>query len=289
MCKTHRRSYFFHVGPPISSSVPSSSVVYHLIKAHRKTSSSSYQASKTDKSTRTKKISGIRRSRNAMHSEAAHNVLFGWSPESESDSVSTSQDTEDSLETFVAGGRIHDPANNKSPPLERIKGPIFPGNSHRERAKTLISRGVQQAKGLARSTSHSFRRLPNELSRETDARMEDEKIRVEIEANTNLLELIGRWKDPKDRLQPSAVWRRTHPRMNYHLQAIVQRPRLRNVWSAKSAQLSLAEAHESYLKAKCPEEEMYWSHPYWQGEHLDRLARQYLDYLPTLGPHNPYA
>ncbi|CAF9922146.1 MAG: hypothetical protein ALECFALPRED_002025 [Alectoria fallacina] len=227
-----------------------------------------------------------------MHSEAAHNVLFGWSPESESDSMSTSQDTEDSLETFVAGGRISERTNNKLQPLERIESPIYHGNSHRERAKTLISRGVQQAKGLARSTSNSIRRIPDQWSREeANARVDDEKIRVEAEANINLLELIGRWKDPKDRLQPSAIWRQDHPRMNYHLQAIVQRPRLRNMWSAKSAQLSLDEAHDSYLKAKCPEEEeMYWSHPYWQGEHLDRLARQYLDYLPTLGPHNnPFA
>ena len=203
--------------------------------------------------------------------------------------MSTSQDTENSLETFVAGGPIHEPVNNESPQLEHIGSPIFPGNSHRERAKTLISRGVQQAKGLARSTSQSIRRIPDQWSREGDARADDEKIRVEIEANTNLLELIGRWKDPRDRLQPSAIWRQNHPRMNYHLQAIVQRPRLRNVWSAKSAQLSLEEAHESYMKAKCPEEEKYWSHPYWQGEHLDRLARKYLDYLPTLGPHNRYA
>ncbi|CAD6583097.1 MAG: hypothetical protein ASARMPREDX12_001178 [Alectoria sarmentosa] len=224
-----------------------------------------------------------------MHSQAANNVLFGWSPESESDSMSTSQDTEDSLKTFVAGGRINEHLNTKSPPLGRKRSPILPEKAYRERAKTLISRGVRQAKGLARSTSNSIRRIPDQWSREGDARADDEKIRVEIEANTNLLELIGRWKDPRDRLQPSAIWRRNHPRMNYHLQAIVQRPRLRNVWSAKSAQLSLEEAHESYLKAKCPEEEMYWSHPYWQGEHLDRLARKYLDYLPTLGPHNRYA
>lgn len=224
-----------------------------------------------------------------MPSQAAHNLLFGWSPESDTDSISTSQDTEDSLETFVAGGPISERSKTNSPPLERAGSPIFLGNSHRERAKTLISQKVQQAKGLARSTSHSFRRLPDQWSRETEAKVDEEKVYLEVEAKTNLLELIGRWKDPNDRLKPSAVWRRTHPRMNYHLQAIIQRPRLKNWRSSRSAQETLEEARERYLEAGCPQEEMAWSHPYWQGEHLDRLARQYLDYLPTKGPQNPFA
>lgn len=207
--------------------------------------------------------------------------------------MSTSQDTDESLDTFIAGGRTSERSNTNSPSLERTDSPIFPRQAHRERAKTFVSRGLQQAKGLARSTSHTLRRLPARSSPDTAARTDDddddEKSRLEVEANTNLLQLIGRWKDPKDRLRPSAAWKRAHPRMNYHLQEITERPRLRNWRSARSARLRLVEAKESYIEAKCPEEEMYWAHPYWQAVHLDRLARRYLDYLPMEGPQNAYA
>ena len=233
-----------------------------------------------------------------MPSQAAYTLLFGWSPESESDSVSTSQDTEDNLETFIAGGRTGQCPDTNSPPLERIGSPIFQGNANRERAKTLISRGVQQAKGLARSTSHSLRTLPIQWSREIEtsynnsnnaqnySRLGNEAINTN---NNNLIELIARWKDPKSRLQPSPVWKRTHPRLNYHLQAIIHRNRLRTRRPAASVLGDFEEARDHYLAAGCPREEMYWSNQRWQEDYLDRLARQYLDYLAVGGTCNPYA
>lgn len=151
-----------------------------------------------------------------------------------------------------------------------MERPISRENTHKKRAKTLISHGLQQAKSLARSTSPSVRLPPGANDRH-------EKSRLRLEAKTDLLELVGRWKDHGDKLEPSSAWKRTHPRMNYHLQATIKGLRSRNWRSDPSAQRDFEEARERYLEAGCPREEMYWSNPHWQGDHLERLARQYSD------------
>lgn len=206
--------------------------------------------------------------------------------------MSTPQDTEDSLETFIAGGFPSQCPDSESAPPEHIRSPMFFGESNRERANTLISRGVQQAKGLARSTSISIRTPPIQWFRETETSYNDVQkshLGDEVTDNNNLLELIARWKDPKSRLQPSPVWKRTHPRLNYHLQAIIHRNRLRTQRPAGSVLWDFEEARDCYLAAGCPREEMYWSNQRWQEDYLDRLARQYLDHLVEGGTCNPYA
>ena len=209
--------------------------------------------------------------------------------------MSISQDTEDSMETSTASGRMDQCSDTRSPPPEHVGNPIFLGKANRERAISLISRGVQQAKDLARSTSHSIRSLPNQIwSQETETSYNNtsQNSRVGNEANTtnnNLLELIARWKDPTSRLQPSSVWKHTHPRLNYHLQAIIHRNRLRNRRPAGSVLRDFEEARDCYLTAGCPPEEMYWSNQRWQEDYLDRLVRLYLDCLAVGGTSNPYA
>ncbi|CAF9935532.1 hypothetical protein IMSHALPRED_010261 [Imshaugia aleurites] len=97
--------------------------------------------------------------------------------------------------------------------LSRKRGPSLVA-----KAKELLNYPTTNAQ-----TEPSFRRLPDQLSRNEESASENEKIRLSIEADTPCFCLIQRWKDPKDWLVPSKYWKRTHIAMNFRLWRIIAR------------------------------------------------------------------
>ena len=85
----------------------------------------------------------------------------------------------------------------------------------REAARNRGASLVAKAKGLMRNQSHTNNNDGSAIS--------DEKARLEIESSTPCFNLVQRWKDPTDWLEPSDYWKRTHPAMNFRLWSIVVR------------------------------------------------------------------
>ena len=83
----------------------------------------------------------------------------------------------------------------------------------REAARNRGASLVAKAKELMRNQSHTN-------NNDGSARA-DEKVRLEIESSTPCFNLVQRWKDPNDWLEPSNYWKRTHPAMNFRLWSIV--------------------------------------------------------------------
>ena len=119
----------------------------------------------------------------------------------------------------------------------------------RKRGPSLVAKAkelMKQSYTNSNASSSSFRRLPDQLSRGDESAVENEKVRLSIEANTPCFCLIQRWKDPNDWLKPSSYWKKTHPAMNFRLwKVIVRNPQ--NHWKLKaSAERNLEDATRHY-------------------------------------------
>ena len=88
----------------------------------------------------------------------------------------------------------------------------------REAARNRGASLVAKAKGLMKNQSD-----PNTKNKNEGSASADEKVRLEIESSTPWFNLVQRWKDPTDWLEPSDYWKRTHPAMNFRLWSIVVR------------------------------------------------------------------
>ena len=109
------------------------------------------------------------------------------------------------------------------------------------KAKELLNQARPDAKGES-----SFRRPPGQSSRYDDSAIGDEKARLSIEAETPCFNLIQRWKDPSDWLEPSNYWKRTHPAMSFRLWKIIARDPRNGRELKVSAQRNLEEAVRLY-------------------------------------------
>ena len=125
----------------------------------------------------------------------------------------------------------------KVPPLGTGKATSARNPSHdntsregaRKRGPSLVAKAKELLLNQARpdtkgeSSSSSFRRPPGQPSQYADSALGDEKARLSIEAETPCFNLVQRWKDPTDWLEPSDYWKRTHPAMNFCLWKIIAR------------------------------------------------------------------
>ena len=118
----------------------------------------------------------------------------------------------------------------------------------RKRDPSLVAKAKELLSPTRADTKaeSSFRRPPGQSSRYDDSAIGDEKARLSIEAETPCFNLIQRWKDPNDWLEPSDYWKRTHPAMNFRLwKIIVRNPRMGRELKI-SAQRNLEEAVRLY-------------------------------------------
>ena len=116
-----------------------------------------------------------------------------------------------------------DKVNNQS--AARKRGPSLVA-----KARELMIQSTTHASSSSSSLSSSFhRRLDQQhlLSRHDDKKSasedDDEKVRLSIEAKTPCFNLVQRWKDLTDWLEPSGYWKKTHPAMNFRLWRILAR------------------------------------------------------------------
>lgn len=191
----------------------------------------------------------------AGSSSQAHSILYGWSPEPETECEQDSSEGPP-LSEFSRGL----PRRNRAPSGRRPSASkstaangVGPGRRRpslveklrvatgqrpstssytavnneatRKRGPSLVAKAKELVNRPRTDTNAepSFRRLPDQLSRYDESASENEKVRLSIEADVPCFCLIQRWKEATDWLKPSNYWKKSHPAMNYRLWRIIAR------------------------------------------------------------------